>query len=298
MPEFSSSNQHLMKKALLLAICICVCNASFAQTYQQFAVASGFNADVIANGTGSSLTSTTTGMDNAEYALVAPDFQATVADPFPDAALPLSGDVENTAMPGLSFQLADYSSNNSLRLVEEGNLGSLFFSNPASATKIYLLAATGSGSATLGGIIHFDDGTTQTITSGVIPDWFFSDALPVIISGFGRVKRTTDIVENPDGDPRLYQFEIPILPANQLKLVSSIDLTKESAEEGVINVFAVSAKLLGTCPAPYNVQAQNVTFSSATIDWTNAVSIPAQGYEYVVTTGGEPGVGKTAFFLY
>ena len=272
-----------MKKTLLLLWLFPACNFLFAQEYQTLQT-TGFNADVIANGIGSSAVSTSMAMDNADYVLMSADFQLLATDTPPSFALPVSGQINNAAMPGLSYQLAPYSLSNSLRLQEQSEFGALSFSNPVSATTLYVLAATGSGSATLGGTIHFSDNTTQDAVAGVIPDWFFSNALPVVISGFGRVSRTTDIIENPIGDPRLYQFEIAILPENQTKTITGIDFTKTSAAEGVLNIFAISAKLLGTCPAPSSLVASNISNVSADISWTFAVIPPASGYDYYLTT--------------
>src|SRR5690606_10755050 len=106
--------------------------------------------------------------------------------------------------------------------------GTLIFTNQVAATKLYLLATSGSGTSTITGTITFTDNSTQSITSSVIPDWFFSNALPVAASGFGRVNRMTNAMENPSGDPRLYQLTINILPANQSKQIASIEFTKTS----------------------------------------------------------------------
>lgn len=272
-----------MKKILLFACVFTFCNALEAQEYVPLQVSSGYNADVIANGVNPSLLSTTTTFDNANFVLMSADFQPTISDIPPDYALPVSGLIDNIAMPGLSYQLAAYSGENSLRLQEQNDFGSLAFSNGAPASAIYLLAATGSGTGDFSGTIHFSDNATQSI-EGNIPDWFFSDALPVVFSGFGRVNTTTDEIENPSGDPRLYQFEIAILPENQTKTITSIDFTKTSFAEGVINIFAASAQLLGTCPAPSAVMASSITYTSATITWNAPVILPAMGYQYYIST--------------
>ena len=255
-----------------------------AQEYTPLQVSSGYNADVIANGVGPSLLSTNSAFDNANYALLAADFQVFSGDILPDYALPLNGVINNNAMPGLSYQLAAYSGDNSLRLAEQFDSGIFTIANGAPSTAIYLLAATGSGAGTFGGTIYFSDNSTQSI-SGIIPDWFFSNALPVVISDFGRVNLATDVIETPATDPRLYQYTIEILPANQTKTITSIEFNKQSFEEGVINIFAVSAQLLGTCPAPTGLTASNLTYTSATINWSTPVISPANGYDFYYTQG-------------
>lgn len=273
-----------MKKLLLFCLCIQATNALWAQDYQTLQC-TGFNADVIANGVGPAATSTAIAIDNADYNLLSTDYTAVLGGPLPLTGLPVSGLVNDANMSGLSFQLAPYSQSNSLRLQDESDFGALTFSNTVSATNLYILAASGSGSVTLGGTIHFSDNSTQDFSAAVIPDWFFSSALPVVISGFGRVNRATDIIENPVGDPRLYRYDIAILAQNQTKTITGIDFTKTSSAEGVANIFAVSAKLLGTCPPPTQLTAVSVTSTSATFTWTPSVVSPSLGYEFYVTIG-------------
>lgn len=271
-----------MKKLLLTILFLQISNFLLAQNYHAFQ-SSGFNADVIADGTGGATATTSIALDAADFVLMSADFENTLGDPVPSYALPVSGLIDDLLLPGLSFQLGGYYENNSLRLENTGDFGTLSFVNPAAATNIYILANTGSGSATLDGVIYFLDGSNQVFSSAVIPDWFFSSALPVVLSGFGRVGRTTDIIENPVNNPRLYRYEIGILPENQIKDIVSIDFTKSSTASGIANVFAVSAKLLGTCPEPTSLVASNVTETTATVSWTDAVLVPAQGYDYYLT---------------
>jgi hypothetical protein len=222
-------------------------------------------------------------VDNANFAFMAADFQATASSIPPAYALPVSGLIASAPSPGLTYQLAPYSGNNSLRIATASTSGTLVFSNQVSATKLYLLATTGSGSATITGTITFSDNTTQAITSSVIPDWFFSTALPVAASGFGRVNRTNNVMENPAGDPRLYQLAINILPENQAKMIASVTFTKTSTAEGILNIFALTAELLGGCPSPTGVTSTS-TATSGTVNWTAPVILPAIGYEYYYST--------------
>ena len=282
-----------MKKLLLTVLFLQAANLLFAQNYHVFQ-ATGFNADVIANGLGPSALSTSLAIDNSDFNLMSADFQALSGDPMPAYALPLSGLINDATMTGLSFQLADYFGNNSLRLENQSDFGALTFSNPSAATNIYIMANTGSGTATLEGTIYFSDGSNQVFENAVIPDWFFSSALPVVHSGFGRVNRTTDVIENPATDPRFYRYEIAISPSNQTKLITGMDFTKSSSAEGIANIFAVSAKLLGTCPEPTTLVSSAITETTATVSWTPAVIPPAEGYDYYVTNNnGIPTVSQT-----
>lgn len=277
-----------MKKKLLLFSAFAFCSALEAQEYTPLQVSSGYNADVIANGVNSALLSTTDAVDNANFAFMSADFQAVSGNTPPDYALPVSGLITSATTPGLTYQLAPYSGDNSLRLQEQSDSGILNISNAAPATALYLLVTSGSGESTLAGTIHFSDNTTQLIAPGTVPDWFFSNALPVEISGFGRVGRLDDIMENPAGDPRLYKFTVPIAVANQTKTITSIEFSKTSAAEGIINILGVSAQLLGTCPGPSAVTLTNITLTGVTVNWTSSVVTPTLGYDIFVTPSGTP----------
>lgn len=272
-----------MKKTLLSALAFCCFGALQAQDYVPLQL-TGYNADVIANGAGSALLSTTNTVDTNEFVLLSSDYQLLAGDPFYDFALNPSGVITNLATPGLNYQLASFSGDNSMRLEFQSDMGQFTVGNPVSATHIYVLASCGNGAGTLGGTIHFSDNSTQAITEGVIPDWFFSNALPVVASGFGRIGRSSDLVENPTENPRFYQYQIAILPENQTKTIASIDFTKVSETEAVINIFAVSAKELGTCPPPNDLAAANVTFNSAIATWNAPAIIPSSGYQYYLST--------------
>jgi len=272
-------------KRKLLPLFLLACAFVSAQDYQPLQL-SGFTADVVANGTGAALGSTSVSFDNADYDLMATDYQLNSSVTPPAYALPVSGLISSATMPGLTYQLAPFSGNNALHLPDTGSSGTLTLASGVSATTLYVLAATGSGTGTLSGTIHFSDGSSQAITPGDIPDWFFSSALPVETSSFGRVNRLTDVIENPTGDPRLYRYTVSISAANQIKTITSIDFSKTSSVEGTINIMAVSAQLLGTCPAPTDLSVSNVTFTSAVLNWTSPVILPSNGYQYYLSTDG------------
>lgn len=268
-----------MKKTLLCLSSLFLTLFSQAQEFVAFQVNSGFNADVIANGTGLSAASTTIAVDNANFAFITADFQATAAGTPLATALPVNGLINSSANTGLQFQMASYSANNVLRIPTQNESGTLVFANPLRGSRLFLLLTSGSGTATISGTINFSDNTTQALSSATVPDWFNASTLPVAISGIGRVNLTNDVVENPSGNPRLYQMEVAILPANQYKQISGITITKTSSEEGVLNLFGVSAEILPTCPSPTGLSAIT-TASGATVSWTPATSVPSNGYDY------------------
>ncbi|MEL1244075.1 T9SS type A sorting domain-containing protein [Flavobacterium sp. DGU11] len=283
-----------MKKKLLQSFTVFASVLSMtmeAQTYEPLQVSSGFTQDVIANGPGSALNSSTIGIDNANICFMANDFQPGAAPP-PAYGIPATGLISSAATTGLTFQLGPLSGNNSLRLQEENDNGTLVFSNGVQASRLYVLATTGSGSATISATVHFTDDSEQLVSGGVIPDWFFSNALPVALSGMGRVYRNTNVTENPSGDPRIYQYAMELLPSNQLKTIESIEFTKISAAEGALNIFAVTAEETGTCPSPAGISAV-ATADAAVVSWSPAVIVPAGGYDYYYSTSSTPPIATT-----
>lgn len=281
--------QQLLKSILLLFILSFQTNQ--AQENIPFQITSGFNADVIANGQGSALTSTTIGVDVVNYCFMSADFQPTTAAP-PAFALPINGQINNVANPTIGFQLGDYSNSNSLRLVSVNNTGTLTFGNSMTASKLYILVTSGSGASIVTASIQFSDNSTQVITGNSAPDWFNSTALPVVTSGIGRVNRTNNTIENPAGNPRLYQMTLNVLPANQSKLITGIQFTKTSTAEGVFNAFAVTAETLPSCPQPINLAA-TTTAVSATVNWNEPAVIPTNGYDYYFATTNTPPIAST-----
>lgn len=258
-----------------------------AQDYEQLTVASGYNADVIANGSATAAASTTMSVDNASWSFMSTDFAPPGMPSAPTSALPLGGVIQSDPTPGLSYQLGDYDSDNSLRIhgttAPAVTSGTLTFTNQVNATKIYVLTTSGSGVATISTTINFTDATSQTITGSTVPDWYFSNLLPVAASGFGRVNLENNTIENPTGNPRMYQLMLSVDTENQAKFVESIEFTKTSTTEGVVNVFAVSAEILSDCPSPGDVSA-DTGVSDATINWSEPAILPDMGYDYYYST--------------
>ena len=279
-----------MKRKILLLCGVFpffIINSLTAQEYEQLTVASGYNADVIANGAVTAAASTTMAVDNANFAFMSADFAPPGMPAAPSSALPVNGLIQSLPTPGLTYQLADYDVNNSLRIhgttAPSVTTGTLTFSNQVNATKLYVLTTSGSGVATITTTINFTDATSQVITGSTVPDWFNSTVLPIAASGFGRVNTTNNVIENPTGNPRMYQLTLNIDAENQIKEIESIEFTKTSTTEGVVNIFGVTAELLASCPAPVDVTSVSGV-SDATVTWAEPVILPGTGYDYYFST--------------
>lgn len=236
--------QFTMKKQLLslgLVVAFAVANA---QTYQTLSL-SGFNADVIANGTGPSLGSTNMSLDKDtdNFAYMSRDFKLTATSSALTYGLPINGLITSAVAStnGLTYQLASYNANNSLRLPNANDTGTLTLATPGSATTLYVLALSGSGPSTGEITVNFQDGTTQVFANTSFQDWY--DGTSFAIQGVGRINRASNGLENGGGtNPRIYQIPLAISSANQSKMITSVTVKKTSTAVTVMNVFAISAQ--------------------------------------------------------
>jgi hypothetical protein len=200
----------------------------------------GFNADVVANGIGSPVSSTDSTFDAAGWYLLDSTYRYTVGGVAPLRALSPSGLINSVATAGLSFQLAPYTAANSLRLAVNNSPRTLNFVTPLPASQVYVLGATGSGQGTITITVNFTDATSQTFTSQSLADWF--GGIGFAIQGIGRVNPQNSQPTLPDAalNPRLYQKTLNLSAANFTKLISGITVTQTSVTAGVINIMAVS----------------------------------------------------------
>lgn len=285
-----------MKSKLLTGLLAAVLGsgAMSAQVFQAWPVQSGFNADVIANGVGSSASSTTIDVDGVSFNFVSKDFQLTSTSAPLTYGLPINGQFTSAvaATPNLPFQLADYSANNSLRLATIGQSGTMTFTTPASASRLFMLATSGSGASAVDAVVNFSDGTSQTFTAIAISDWY--GGANFALQGFGRINRTNDALESGSGtNPRLYQTTLAIDAANQTKLIQSVTLTKSGTGAGISNIFGFSADAVVSCPPPTAVTSSAVTASGATVSWTAPSTVTPASYEVYYSTTNTPPTATT-----
>ncbi|MBW7675995.1 T9SS type A sorting domain-containing protein [Chryseobacterium chendengshani] len=293
------------QSALMLGVLgIFASSLAFAQNYQKMPITSGLNADVIANGVGSSSVTTNNDVDGVSYAFVAKDFLLTAASTPITYGMPVDGVINSivTTTPGLSYQLGSLSANNSLRLAAVNDSGILTFTTPKAATKLYMLSTSGSGGSTLSVTVNFSDGTNQQFTGISVADWY--TGTNIAVQGFGRIKKpgatpaAGDDVPSPEGgtNPRLYQNELAIDAANQTKLIQSVTVAK-TAGTGLPNVFAFSVDAYSTCVPPILQPVGTITATSAAISWTAAAgSTPASYDVYYSTSNTIPASTATPNF--
>jgi hypothetical protein len=288
-----------MKKhqpALLLgALGIFTSSLALAQNYQTMPIQSGFNEDVIANGIGSALSSTTNILDGDSYVYVAKNFQANSTSTPITYGVPVDGIINSVvaSTPGLSYQLGNLSQFNSLRLSNANLTGTMVFTSPIAATKLYMLSTSGSALSTLSVTVNFTDGTTQQFTGISVPDWY--NGIDFAIQGLGRINRNTDGLDAAGGtNPRMYQAVMSIDAANYTKPIQGVTITKTSTTNGFPNIFAFSADAFSTCAPPVLQAATNITANGVTLNWTASTSTQANSYNVYYSTSSTPPTATTA----
>ncbi|RZK95685.1 MAG: hypothetical protein EOO62_29850, partial [Hymenobacter sp.] len=245
-------------KSAMLTLALGTGYTALGQTYTPVTL-TGFNQDVIAEGTGSALNLTTYDVDGSGtgYAFMSANYvNPSGTSPTVTRPLPNNGTITSlaTATTGLTFQLGSYAANNVLRVPATGSTGTgtgvgpdagtVAFASSTAASTVYVLV-TGGGGAIASGVrvtFTFSDGTTQVFAGQSISDWFSAGTATVAYQGFGRVARTAaSAIDNASATtPNLYQLSFAMAAGNTTKPISSITFGKTTTAGGVIDVFAVS----------------------------------------------------------
>jgi hypothetical protein len=223
-------------------------SAALAQTTYSPVSLTGFTADVVANGSGTAISSTSNDVDggtlNNRFCFMAPDF-VNPAGASPTVYLPATGLINSvaTGATSLSFQLAPYTANNSLRIGGMGT-GTLTFGTPQAAQEVYLLAVSGNMASTVTVTVTFTDMSTEVFANQTVNDWFGGTGFA--IQGIGRVNRDNNAIQNNSTDPRLYQLRLTLPASSYTKSIQSVSFNKTSTI-GTLNVMAIS---ISAPPAP------------------------------------------------
>ena len=253
-----------------------VYSATTSDTYVPLTVASGYNVDVIAEGSpASSYTSTSFDSPiNSFNVFYSTSFYSV-------GGLPASGALTSRSSSPVQYQLAPYNQNNCIKLTSSSPTGTLSFTTIGSYSSISLLGASANGDGTFRVRLNYTDGT-YTEATFTARDWFYNDGY--VITSLGRVSRQTNTIEAEtfDGGPRLYQYQVA---ANNTKLLSSITLTRLSgtSSDTATGILAISGIVASGTPDQVTaISASSVTNSSFTANW-NAVS-DVTGYYIDVAT--------------
>ena len=248
------------KNLTLAAILACACLSANATFYP--IPLTGFNQDIVANGIGNASASTTRAVDVADYNFVSADFKVNAGDPAPAASLPANGLINSAATANVQYQLADFTGNNSLQLDGATTSGSLNFS-VSHTGDLYILGTSGSGDADATFTVKFSDNTTQVFSGVNFPDWYGGSGYA--IQTIGRINRVNNNLENPSGDPRLYERKLTLNQANYGKQIVGVDVSKTGGK-GVLNIMAITVcqvPVVNMHPTASNIcEMESATFTT------------------------------------
>lgn len=277
-----------MRKKFTLFIAL-MFGAMLAQaTYVPIAL-TGFNTDVVANGVGAPNTSSNAALDDASattgYVFCAEDYNyngtcTPLSTSIPPYYLPNGGLLTSTITSGLTFQLADYSSNNNLRLLAGANTGTVNFVTPTAAGQVFLLITSGAGESNINVTVTFTDASTQTFNGLTVYDWYTTNAAVIKAARVSRTKTTcgNDGTPATDNGPKLYQMALNIDFANLTKSIASVTITRTNTSTTYVNLMGISINT--PCAAPVDQASGLVltpTSSQVSGTFTAAASAPS-GY--------------------
>ena len=254
---------------------------------------SGFNQDVIAESGTSSLTTTTMALDLvtiSNYVMYTQAFRT--ANAFGGGGLPDNGLISSGAD---NYQLAPYNSNNVL-LIQRNQNADMNFNTASKFRKLRVLSFSAEGTSLVNATLFFSDGSqTTALTNYNVGDWF-NNTTNLVLSGYGRCKRTTPAsgAAAYPTNPRMYYIEISLSCADMQKDLQKINFSNITTAGSnapfpnlvILGVSGIANSLLVT---PATINATCAVNGSATL----AVTGPAS--PYVITWNTTPAqTGVTA----
>jgi MBG domain (YGX type)/Secretion system C-terminal sorting domain/Fibronectin type III domain len=270
---YSNFTTYFKRKVSLILILLIISFSLFSQSYSPIAV-TGFNQDLVANGAATAALSTTTAFDDPSVngnVFYVEDFKT---GPY---GLPASGIISSVSNTGIIYNLADYSSNNTLLLVGLNETKTLVLEEPGIYSSISVLAASAQGASIFSVTINYSDNTSEEVTSFNVPDWYYG--ANYAIQGVGRVSTFDEVFSGNTVDPRLYDNTLNV---NSSKIITSLTFKKTSSG-GRTGIFAICGITPAGVPiAATTNTATNITDASFTASW-DAIS-GATNYRIDVAT--------------
>lgn len=265
-----------------------------AQVYSPVTV-TGFNQDVVADGTGSSsLTTTSREMDAITPSNnVMCSRQFATANNFTPAntyGLPDNGTIVSGTR---TFQMASYAANNALYMFPADS-GKLFLTTPTRFTNLSMLVLgteAGTAPTPVNVTFKFTDSTILAFNNQSFTDWFNTSTTNLALQGFGRIKRKsgpfvagTDYEGGNLLNPHLYYLDLSLPCAKTLAYIifKNVASTTTSSRAFVLAVSGVAGPTLNT---PVVTPVTLCSAGAATL----AVQSPQTGVVYnwyTAATGG------------
>ncbi|MFO0809617.1 MAG: PA14 domain-containing protein [Gemmataceae bacterium] len=254
------------------------------------ATTGGFNQDVfasvndlngIANGAsygGTNAVDGNSGATNGNYLFYERGRNTTN----PGFGLPVGGTIISQLNPNITFQLQPYGNNsvsaagnvnNSMNFQSNGQQQTVTLNTPQALVAISILHNSGSGAATYTARLNFTDASFTDYPGLASPDWF-GGANPAFGGGVNgvtldRLNRSNGNYDNNTTNPRFYQQDLVLNPADTVKQVASITFTRNTG--GVLNIYAISTGGYATNPQTF---ANNVVVVGNTTSGMAVLNTP------------------------
>lgn len=214
---------------------------------------SGYNHDVIAEGTGGETddkTSTTIDFSNdyfSEDFVPLTTYSGVGSAEDYGGGLPAGGSLASSLTPAVTYQFAPYDENNVLLLRPlTSNTGALNFQTTFKGSSLYILwVGTESQANNVGVTVYFGDGTSQVHNNQIAYDWV-GGTTAIAVNGLSRVGRGTTqwaaLNEfSQSGACKLFEKKIDIQGANQEKEITGVGFSYSGAGNyQSLAVFAIS----------------------------------------------------------
>lgn len=203
----------------------------------------GYNKDIVVEanaGKPGTLTGVTTAtMDTGTNNTANTWYEMGYVASAPSTGLPHAGStITILSAPDHRYVFApSYSLNNAILISSNNPSASLIPVTPANYPALSFLLAAGNGPATIGCLVRFANGTSES-HSFAAPDWFTKS--PVAFVANGRVSVSNKSANSINGNnPRLYAADVPLI--NGVTAITNITLTIQGGNSGANAViFAVS----------------------------------------------------------
>lgn len=265
-----SGSRLLPKSALLLALAGAFSLPSQAQTYWSWQRLEGYNADLVAEGSGTlrAAASTNNRFDGATSNMVfyARNFRGSQnQNTDPPRGIENSGILESANVQ-YAFRLAPFAQNNML-LLEEGQSDTLWIRPRTTMNAIRILAASSEGPSTIGVKVKFENGPLVTLSNASIPDWFTNTPPPFAL-GLGRVSRTSDAMSGGATTTNVFDYGAAIAAANKTQQVDYVILENVNSATFTSRLVAMAVTALHDEPAP-TLSISNATATDFTLRWNH-----------------------------
>jgi hypothetical protein len=156
----------------------------------------------------------------------------------------VTGLVNGQTDPLSTYLIPGAVGDNALMLDTGTKTGTLTLGRALPLAGFSFAGSSGNGAGTLTPTLHFSDGSTDTLPSVSVGDWFNNS--PIVETAQGRIDVVANSFNNVGAaNPRVLAIDESVPTADQSKLVTSIDLSWTGGSTTHTAIFGLSADVTG-----------------------------------------------------